>query len=133
VSQQLGMYRMIGSRLCEISDREHVQIRREHEELRKVILSGGESQNILEAATDLILTTLLHFESEERAMSRSSHPLLLSHLKLHAEIIESLRVISMNLHRGELESALELLKLFDGRLTYHLEVEDAEIERILAN
>lgn len=133
MSQQLGFYRMSGSKLCEIIDREHEQIRREHAELRKAITSGAEIERVLDISTDLILTTLLHFESEERAMSTSNHPTLLAHPILHAEMIESLRAITQDLHRGNFDAALELLKLFDGRLTYHLEVEDAEMERILAN
>jgi hemerythrin-like metal-binding protein len=133
VNQQLAMYQFKGSKLCEIGDREHMQIKREHQELHKAIRDGADAERILEISTDLILTTLLHFESEERTMGTSSNSTLAAHRQLHAEIIESLNAISSDLEHRNIEAAMELLKLFDGRLTYHLEVEDAEMERILAN
>ena len=49
--------------MCEIVDREHMQIKHEHQELRRAISEGAVAERILEVATDLILTTLLHFGS----------------------------------------------------------------------
>jgi len=133
VNQQLAFRHMNGSRLSEISDREHAQIRQEEDELRKAILGGLSTEKILEIASDLILTSLLHFESEERTMGASAHAVLVAHRAKHAELVESLRLISLDLNRGNADAAIELVKLFDERLTHHLEVEDAEMERVLAD
>ena len=65
------MYQFKGTKLCEIVDREHMQIKREHHELRGAIFPREPTQKESEVATDLILTTLLRFESEERAMGTS--------------------------------------------------------------
>ena len=83
MNQQLAMYQFKGTKLCEIVDREHMQIKREHHELRKAISEGADADRILEIATDLILTTLLHFESEERAMGTSSNSALAAHRHPH--------------------------------------------------
>jgi len=133
MNQQLNVYQRNGSKLGEIVDRQHLQIKREHEDLRKALLEGADLDRILEISTDLILTTLLHFESEERAIGDSVHGKLVAHRQLHTDLIESLKAISIDIEHRKLNGALELMKFFDGRLTYHLDVEDAEMERILAN
>lgn len=133
MNQQLTYYHCKGSKLGEIVDRQHQQIKREHQDLRKALLEGAELDRILEISTDLILTTLLHFESEERAMGESSNRKLVAHRQLHTDLIESLKAISVDIEHRKLDGALDLMKLFDGRLTYHLDVEDAEMERILAD
>ena len=133
MNQQLTYYCCRGSKLGEIVDRQHVLIKREHQDLRKALLESAELDRILEISTDLILTTLLHFESEERAMGESSNGKLVAHRQLHTDLIESLKAISIDIEHRKLDGALDLIKLFDGRLTYHLDVEDAEMERILAD
>ena len=133
MNQQLAYYHCKGSKLGEIVDRQHLLIKREHQDLRKALLEGAELDRILEISTDLILTTLLHFESEERAMGDSANRKLVAHRQLHTELVESLKAISIDIEHRKLDGALDLMKLFDGRLTYHLDVEDAEMERILAD
>jgi hemerythrin-like metal-binding protein len=133
MNQQPTVYRGNGSKTSEIVDRQHLQIKHEHQELRKALLEGADLDRILEISTDLILTTLLHFESEERAMGESVNGKLVAHRQLHADLIESLKAISIDIENRKLNGALDLMKFFDGRLTYHLDVEDAEMERILAN
>ena len=133
MNQQLTHYHCKGSKLGEIVDRQHLLIKREHQDLRKALLEGAELDTILEISTDLILTTLLHFESEERAMGETTNGKLMAHRQLHTDLIESLKAISIDIEHRKLDGALDLMKLFDGRLTYHLDVEDAEMERILAD
>ena len=133
MNQQMPLYHCKGSKLGEIVDRQHVQIKREHQDLRKALLEGAELDQILEISTDLILTTLLHFESEERAMGESMNGKLVAHRQLHTDLIESLKAISIDIEHRKPNGALDLMKLFDGRLAYHLDVEDAEMERILAD
>ena len=133
MNQQLTFYHCKGSKLGEIVDRQHIQIKREHQELRKALQEGAELDRILEISTDLILTTLLHFESEERAMGDSANGQLLAHRQLHTDLVESLKAISIDIEHRKIDGALDLMKFFDGRLTYHLDVEDAEMERILAD
>ncbi len=133
MNQQLPYYVCRGSKLGEIIDRQHVQIKREHRDLRKALLESAELDRILEISTDLILTTLLHFESEEHAMGESTNRNLVAHRQLHTDLIESLKAISIDIEHRKLDGAVGLMKLFDGRLTYHLDVEDAEMERILAD
>jgi hemerythrin-like metal-binding protein len=133
MNQQLAFYPRKGSKVGEILDREHLQIRREHQDLRKALAEGADRERILEISTDLILTVLLHFESEERAMANCSEPRLVAHLQLHNDLIESLNAISIDIEHHRIDSALDLLKLFEGRLSYHMDVEDAEIERVIAD
>jgi hemerythrin-like metal-binding protein len=133
LNQQLNFFSLKHSKLGEVIDRQHLQIRREYGELRKAILEGADLEKVLDAATDLILTTLLHFESEERAMEQCKNPKLTTHRQIHADLIESLKAISLDLDHQMAEGALELMNLFDKRMLYHLDVEDAELERILAN
>jgi hemerythrin-like metal-binding protein len=133
MNQQLVFPHRKKSKLGEIIDRQHVQIRHELQELRSAILEGADLERTLEIATDLILTMLLHFESEERAMGDNPDPRLAMHRQLHADLVESLKAISIDIEHRKIEGALELLKLSEGRLSYHLDVEDAEMERILAD
>jgi hemerythrin-like metal-binding protein len=122
-----------GAKLRAIRDRDHRQIHRMYLELRASIVEGRGREQILQRSKDLITTTLLHFESEERALGEDSLASLLAHQELHAEMIESLEDISRDLEQKLIRGALELLKYFEGRLLYHLEVEDAELERELSN
>jgi hemerythrin-like metal-binding protein len=112
----------------QIVDREHAAIRRAHQELRALILAGGGMERILESSNKLIAVTLRHFESEERAMEDRSDACLGIHRDLHAELIEALEDISEDLEKRRIGAAVELLRFFDKRITYHLEVEDASVE-----
>lgn len=133
MNEQMTLYRHNGSRLGEIADRQHTQIRRRHHDLRAALLEGAALERILQCASDLIITTLLHFESEERAMGENPHQCLMTHSQLHSEMIASLSQISCQLEMRKINGAMELLKFFEGRLSYHLDVEDSALERELAN
>jgi hemerythrin-like metal-binding protein len=133
MNQQLAFYPRRGSKVGEILDREHLQIKREHEDLRKALVDGTDRERILEIGTDLFLTMLLHFESEERAMGKCPDPRLVAHLQLHTDLIESLKAISIDIEHHRIDSALGMLKLFERRLSYHMGVEDAEMERIISD
>ena len=126
-------HRFKGTKLKAIRDHDHLQIKRMYQDLRASIVEGAGMERILKCSHGLITTTLLHFESEERAMGEDSLASLLAHQELHAEMIESLEDISKDLEQRCIRGAMELMKFFDGRLTYHLDVEDAELERELAN
>lgn len=125
--------RSAGTQLKAIRDRDHQQIHRMYQELRASIVEGTGMARILQRSTDLITATVVHFESEERAMGEDSLARLLAHQELHSEIIESLEDISKDLEQRSIRGAMELLKFFEGRLRYHLEVEDAALERELSN
>jgi hemerythrin-like metal-binding protein len=104
-----------------------------HQNLRTAIVAGAGMEKILKCSADLITATLLHFESEERVMSEYAPLSLGVHRDLHSELIGSLEGISTDLERRSISGAMELLKFFDGRLTYHLDFEDAALERELSN
>jgi hemerythrin-like metal-binding protein len=125
--------RYAGSKLRAIRDRDHLQINRMYRELRSAIVEGIGMERILQRAKELISATVLHFESEERALGEDSLASLLAHQELHEEMIESLEDISKDLEQKSIRGAMELLKFFEGRLRYHLEVEDAALERELAD
>jgi hemerythrin-like metal-binding protein len=131
--EPLTLYRHEGSRLGEVADRQHMQIRQRHHDLRNAILDGSSAEHILQCSSELIVTTLLHFESEERAIGKNPHQCLLAHQLLHTEMIANLTRISDQLGARKLSGAMELLKFFEGRLSYHLDFEDAALERQLAN
>lgn len=122
-----------GAKLRAIRDRDHRQIQRMYLELRAAIVEGSGMERILQRSQELITATLLHFESEERALGEDSLASLLAHQELHAEMIEGLEEISSDLEQRHICGATELLKYFEGRLRYHLEVEDAALERELSN
>jgi hemerythrin-like metal-binding protein len=133
MNEQSPYNRLAGAKLRSIRDRDHLQIKRKYQELRASIMAGSGMDRILQCSEELIATTLLHFESEERAMGEDSPSSLFAHRELHAEMIESLEDIAEDLKQRSIRGAMELMKFFEGRLTYHLDVEDAALERNLAN
>jgi len=114
-----------------ILDREHIQIKRKHERARSAIIEGGGMNRIIACSKELIATTLAHFKSEESAMDACNPRNITTHKRLHADLIESLKDISNDLEQRRIIGAMALMKLFDERLTNHLEVEDADLEREL--
>jgi hemerythrin-like metal-binding protein len=116
------------SKFGKIIDREHMEIRRAHQALRALVIEGGGMERILECSEKLIAVTLRHFESEERAMEDRTDAFLGIHRELHADLIDSLEDVSEDLAKRRISAAMALLKLFDGRITHHLEVEDASVE-----
>lgn len=133
MNEKLNYGRYAGAKLRAIRDRDHQQIHRKYQELRASIVEGGGMERILQGSKDLITATVLHFESEERALGEDSLANLLAHQELHAEMIESLEEISKDLEQKSIRGAMELMKFFEGRLRYHLDVEDAALERELSN
>ena len=133
MNEKLNYGRYAGAKLRAIRDRDHQQIHRKYQELRASIVEGGGMERILQGSKDLITATVLHFESEERALGEDSLASLLAHQELHAEMIESLEEISKDLEQKSIRGAMELMKFFEGRLRYHLDVEDAALERELSN
>jgi hemerythrin-like metal-binding protein len=85
---------------------------------------------IIECSKELISTTLVHFRSEERAMDANPRDFT-THKRVHANMIESLRDISNDLEQRRITGAMELMKFFEEQLTYHLDVEDAALDREL--
>ncbi len=113
-------------KLQAVRDRDHAQIKRIHMELRAAIVEGKGMERVLRTSEELITATLLHFESEERAMAEASVATLGLHSELHAGMIETLEDIGKDLEQRKICGAMELMKFFDERLSRHLTVEDAE-------
>jgi hemerythrin-like metal-binding protein len=88
-------------------------------------------ERIITCSKELVTSALAHFKSEESAMDAILSPSFARHRHLHAEMIESLKDISSGLEERRIRSAMELMKFVDGRLTFHLNVEDAAVERDL--
>jgi len=126
MNHEFDAYPTQGAKLGAIRDRDHMQIRHMHEELRASIVGGAGMQRVLRCSEDLIRATLLHFESEERAMDEGPLSTQVAHQELHAEMIETLEDISKGLEQRKISGAMALLKFFDGRLAYHLAAEDAD-------
>lgn len=133
MNEPLVLVRRKGSRFDEVSDRQHLTIRRKHEDLRNAIMEDASLERILEYSSELIVTTLVHFDSEERALRRNPRQCLLAHQALHSEMIANLTTIAEEMEQRKMQAAMDLLKFFDSRLSYHLEVEDTALERELAN
>ncbi len=130
---QLIFHHLLGSKLGDILDRQHVQIKRKHQEVRTAILQGGGMERIIACSKALIAATRAHFQSEERAMEAVPMRNFTPHRKMHAEIIESLEDISHDLEQRRISGAMELLKFFESRIVYHLDVEDAALGRELTS
>jgi hemerythrin-like metal-binding protein len=118
-------------RVEEILDREHLEIKRNLQDSRTAIIEGLGMERIVSSSKQLVCATLDHFKSEELAMNADKFRTFAVHRRKHAEMIESLEEISSDLEQLMIRGALELIKLFDSRLIYHLDVEDAELEREL--
>ena len=118
-------------RVEDILDREHKEIKRKFQDLRTAIIEGLGMERIIASSRQLIGATLDHFKSEELAMDADRIRTYAVHRRQHVEMIGSLKEISSDLEQRMIRGALELIKLFDSRLTYHLDVEDAELEREL--
>jgi hemerythrin-like metal-binding protein len=128
---QFTFSRLLQPKVGDIIDRDHVQITRKNQNLRTAILNGLGMDLIISCSKKLIVATAIHFKSEERAMDASPQKLISNHKLLHAEMMESLDVISADLEQRRINGALELIKFFEGRLAYHLDVEDAVLEQEL--
>jgi len=128
---QLTFLRLWGTKVGDIVDRDHVQITRKHQNLQTAIVEGLGIDRIIGCGKDLVAATALHFKSEEKAMD--AHPLRMfsGHKLLHAEMMGSLSVISNDLEQRRITGVMKLIKFFEGRLTYHLEVEDDLLEQDL--
>lgn len=120
-----------GTEVVDILDRQHTQIKGKQKIARAAIIEGGGMDRIIACSKDLIYTTLVHFKSEEDAMDVDAPGSFTVHRRLHANMIESLKDISNDLEHRRISGAMALMKLFDERLTIHLDVEDAELEREL--
>jgi hemerythrin-like metal-binding protein len=128
---QLVFHHLLGSKLGDILDRQHMIIKRKHQDVRTAILHGGGMERIIASSKELISATVAHFESEERAMESVSLRDFIAHKDMHADIVESLEDISHDLEQRRISGAMELLKFFESRIVYHLDVEDAALEREL--
>jgi hemerythrin-like metal-binding protein len=111
-----------------IRDRDHVQIRRMHRELRASIVQGTGMERVLRCSEELIQATLIHFESEERAMDEGPLVDQVAHQELHAELIETLEDIREGLEKRKICGAIELLKFFDERMARHLAIEESDFK-----
>lgn len=118
---------------ADILDRQHLQIKRQQQDLRTAIKIGAGMDQIIACAEELISITLKHFESEESAMDANKFEGLAMHRRFHTEMIDSLKEFSSDMERRKISAALELIKSFDVRLTYHLGFEDGTFERELKN
>lgn len=121
------------AKLRAIRDRDHKEIHRLHQALQTAIIGGTGMAKIVKSSQELIQATLLHFESEERAMDEDQLASLLRHQELHAEMIETLEDISKDLEKRSIGGAMQLIKFFEGRIAHHLKVEDVEFEQELGN
>jgi hemerythrin-like metal-binding protein len=128
---QSVFHHLMGTKAGEILDRQHLQIKRKHQDVRTAILEGGGMERIIACSKDLIAATRAHFQSEERAMDANALRNFSAHREMHDDIIESLQDISNDLEQRRISGAMELMKLFEGRILYHLDVEDAALEREL--
>jgi len=130
---QLIFHHLLGSKVGDILDRQHVLIKQKHQAVRSAILQGGGMDRIIVRSKELIAATRAHFVSEERAMDTIPLRNFAAHKDMHAEIIESLEDISHDLEQRRISGAMELLKFFEGRIVYHLDVEDAALVRELTS
>ncbi len=115
----------------DVLDRQHLEIKRRHKNLRTAIVEGLGMDQIVACAKDLIDVTIGHFKSEEGAMEENKFQGLSAHKLLHAEMLESVKKIWSDLERRKISNAMELMKFFDERLVFHLEQEDIMFEREL--
>ena len=118
------LFHLQGVPTKEILDRQHAEIKQKQQNLRGAIIAGMGMDQIVACANDLIDTTLDHFKSEESATDASRFEGVTKHKLMHAEMINSVMKIWGNLERRKINDAMELMKFFDERLTYHLAFED---------
>ncbi len=118
---------------ADILDRQHLQIKRQQQDLRTAIIIGTGMDQIVACAKDLIQTTIEHFKSEEGAMDAIKFSGLGVHQLLHAEMIELVMKIWSDLGHRNISGAIELMKSFDERLTHHLDFEDGAFGSELSN
>jgi hemerythrin len=115
----------------DILDRQHIEIKEKHLYLRTAIIEGIGMDKIIACSKELITSALAHFKSEELAMGAKPSRSFVQHRHFHAEMIEALEDIAGDLEQRRIHGAMELMKFFEGRLTFHLDVEDAALEREL--
>jgi hemerythrin-like metal-binding protein len=120
----VDLYHLQRSRIADIIDREHSEIRQKQGDLQTAIIEGMGMDLIIACAQNLIDTTLAHFKSEESAMQASKFAGLGMHQLLHAEMIERVKTIWSDLTRRKIGDAIELMVFFEVRLNYHLDSED---------
>jgi hemerythrin-like metal-binding protein len=128
---RVTFHHLKGSTVRDILDRQHTEIKKKHQNLRTALIEGTEMDRIINCSKELITSALLHFKSEESAMDAMPSQSFAKHRHLHAEMIESLEDISIGLEQRRIHGAMELMKFFEGRLAFHLDVEDTALERDL--
>jgi hemerythrin-like metal-binding protein len=125
----VNLFHLQGVPTKEILDRQHEAMKQKRQNLRTAIIEGSGMDHIVSCADDLIDTTLEHFKSEESAMDASTFEGVTNHKLMHATMVDTVMKIWNNLEHRKINDAMELMKFFDERLTYHLEFEDGTFGR----
>lgn len=125
------LHNLNGQNLAAVLDRQHSEIKRRQTNLRTSIVDGMGMNQIVACAKDLIDATLEHFKSEERAMEISRFAGLVMHKHIHDGMARNVREIWSDLEHRKIYDAMELMKFFDERLTFHLDWEDGPFGRHL--
>lgn len=125
----VNLYHLQGTPIREVLDRQHTAIKLKKNNLRTAIVEGMGMDLIVACANDLIQTTLEHFKSEESAMDATKFEGVAKHKEMHAAMTENVQKIWSNLTHRKIHDAMELMKFFEERLTYHLEFEDGAFGR----
>ena len=64
----VNLYHLQETPTADVLDRQHLQIKRQQQDLRTAIIIGTGMDQIVACAKDLIQTTIGHFKSEEGVM-----------------------------------------------------------------
>ncbi|HUO59078.1 MAG TPA: hemerythrin family protein [Candidatus Acidoferrales bacterium] len=120
-------FRMDGSNhrlTLSIIDEEHRGIERQVVHLMEEILLGAGAAKVLEAASEALRLTLVHFQHEEAILEAAGYEMLKQHKEEHAKIMELVTRVREQLKHKESVAALKLVREFRRMLLLHLQNED---------
>jgi len=107
-----------------ILDEDHEEIESRVEAFQTAIVHGKGMYTIYDAAETLISATLEHFRHEEEVLKRAGYRWLAEHRAAHAKLLDELHEIHKGIQRREIQSALELARLYGSSLKEHEDTHD---------
>ncbi len=105
-------------------DAQHRHIVHSLNDLHDVLKRGGGPAQVRTIVKELLGSARAHFEHEETLMRRSEYPGYESHKAVHAQLIDRIRTITVEVSSGKVPLSLDVLDVLQKLLHDHITTVD---------
>jgi hemerythrin-like metal-binding protein len=112
-------------------DEQHKEIIDMLNRMRDALPKKDAANDVAETITALAIYAKVHFKTEEAFMARIAYPYLERQKRAHAEMLQKIQSMLINMKRGDTPSAREMLAFLKQWLVGHIEKEDLLIKQFL--